>query len=76
MPTFRKKQRAIAQYKERHDDVRKLYEKVTFQLNDTHPTVAVAELGSLLLAVIIGIAFIIIGELLFKKLQKGFAEEF
>ena len=36
----------------------------------------VPELGSLLLAVIIGIAFIIIGELLFKKLQKGFAEEF
>ena len=36
----------------------------------------VPELGSLLLAVIIGVVFIIIGELLFKKLQKGFAEEF
>ena len=42
-------QRAIAQYKERHDDVRKLYEKVTFQLNDTHPTVAVAELMRILM---------------------------
>ena len=36
----------------------------------------VPELGSLLLAVIIGVVVIIIGELLFKKLQKGFAEEF
>ena len=42
-------QRAVAQYKERHDDVRKLYEKVTFQLNDTHPTVAVAELMRILM---------------------------
>ena len=32
-----------------HDDVRKLYEKVTFQLNDTHPTVAVAELMRILM---------------------------
>ena len=30
-------------------DVRKLYEKVTFQLNDTHPTVAVAELMRILM---------------------------
>ena len=42
-------QRAVAKYKEKHDDVRKLYEKVTFQLNDTHPTVAVAELMRILL---------------------------
>ena len=33
----------------KHDDVRKLYEKVTFQLNDTHPTVAVPELMRILL---------------------------
>ena len=32
-----------------HDDVRKLYEKATFQMNDTHPTVAVAELMRILL---------------------------
>ena len=32
-----------------HDDVRKMYEKVTFQLNDTHPTVAVAELMRILM---------------------------
>ena len=37
-------QRAIAKYKETHDDIRKFHEKVTFQLNDTHPTVAGAEL--------------------------------
>jgi starch phosphorylase len=41
-------QRAIAKYKETHDDIRKLYEKVCFQLNDTHPTVAVAELMRIL----------------------------
>src|SRR5574344_580978 len=32
-----------------HDDIRKLHEKVTFQLNDTHPTVAVAELMRILM---------------------------
>lgn len=41
-------QRALARYKKHHDDVRKLPEKVTFQLNDTHPTVAVAELMRIL----------------------------
>ena len=40
--------RAIAKYKETHDDIRKFHEKVTFQLNDTHPTVAVAELMRIL----------------------------
>lgn len=42
-------QRAIAKYKETHDDIRKFHEKVTFQLNDTHPTVAVAELMRILI---------------------------
>ncbi len=41
-------QRAIRKYKETHDDIRKFHEKVTFQLNDTHPTVAVAELMRIL----------------------------
>ncbi len=42
-------QRAVAKYKEVHKDIRKFYEKATFQLNDTHPTVAVAELMRVLL---------------------------
>ena len=42
-------QRAVAKYKETHDDVRKLYEKICFQLNDTHPTVTVAELMRILM---------------------------
>ncbi|HIT65857.1 MAG TPA: glycogen/starch/alpha-glucan phosphorylase [Candidatus Merdisoma merdipullorum] len=37
-------QAAVDRYKRAHSDVRKFYEKATFQLNDTHPTVAVAEL--------------------------------
>ena len=41
-------QRAVQKYKETHDDIRKFHEKVTFQLNDTHPTVAVAELMRIL----------------------------
>lgn len=42
-------QRALARYKKKHDDIHKLPEKVTFQLNDTHPTVTVAELMRILL---------------------------
>ena len=42
-------QRAVLKYKENNDDIRKFHEKVTFQLNDTHPTVAVAELMRILI---------------------------
>ena len=42
-------QAAIEKYKKDHDDIRKLYEKVVFQMNDTHPTVAVAELMRILM---------------------------
>ena len=42
-------QAAIAKYNKKHDDIHKLYEKVTFQMNDTHPTVAVAELMRILM---------------------------
>ena len=42
-------QAAIAKYKKKHGDIHKLYEKVTFQMNDTHPTVAVAELMRILM---------------------------
>ena len=42
-------QAAIAKYKKNHSDIRKFYEKATFQLNDTHPTVAVAELMRILM---------------------------
>ena len=42
-------QAAIAKYKKNHKDIMKLHEKVTFQMNDTHPTVAVAELMRILM---------------------------
>lgn len=42
-------QAAITKYKKTHDDLHKLPEKVAFQMNDTHPTVAVAELMRILL---------------------------
>lgn len=42
-------QAAITKYKKTHDDLHKLPEKVIFQMNDTHPTVAVAELMRILL---------------------------
>ena len=42
-------QDAIDHYKRTHTDIRKFYEKATFQMNDTHPTVAVAELMRILL---------------------------
>ena len=42
-------QEAVAKYMKKHDDIRKFHEKNTFQLNDTHPTVAVAELMRILL---------------------------
>ncbi|MBO4291242.1 MAG: glycogen/starch/alpha-glucan phosphorylase [Lachnospiraceae bacterium] len=42
-------QEAVEKYMRKHDDIRKFYEKVTFQLNDTHPTVAIAELMRILM---------------------------
>ncbi len=42
-------QEAIAKYLRDHDDIRKFHEKVTIQMNDTHPTVSVAELMRLLM---------------------------
>ncbi len=42
-------QAALVKYLKNHDDIKKFHEKVTFQLNDTHPTVAVAELMRLLM---------------------------
>ena len=42
-------QELIAKYKRDHDDIKKLHEKVTIQMNDTHPTVSVAELMRLLM---------------------------
>ncbi|OUP50291.1 glycogen/starch/alpha-glucan phosphorylase [Lachnoclostridium sp. An181] len=42
-------QEIVAKYKREHDDIHKLYEKVVIQMNDTHPTVATAELMRILL---------------------------
>lgn len=42
-------QEAVEKYMRKHDDIRKFHEKVTFQLNDTHPTVAIAELMRILM---------------------------
>jgi starch phosphorylase len=42
-------QTAVEKYMAKHDDIHRFYEKVTFQLNDTHPTVAIAELMRILL---------------------------
>ncbi len=42
-------QEAVAKYMRKHKDIKKFYEKVTFQLNDTHPTVAIAELMRILM---------------------------
>ena len=42
-------QAAIEKYKKTHDDIKKLHEKVVFQMNDTHPTMAVAELMRILM---------------------------
>ena len=42
-------QEAVEKYMRKHNDIRKFHEKVTFQLNDTHPTVAVAELMRVLM---------------------------
>ena len=42
-------QTMLEKYKKKHSDVRKLYEKVAIQMNDTHPTVAVPELMRLLI---------------------------
>lgn len=60
--------------------------KPIFNLNPLSPVIEIyrdilyyqqmPSLSSLLSALIVGIVFIIVGELLFKKLQKGFAEEF
>jgi len=42
-------QTAIEKYMSKHDDIHRFHEKVTFQLNDTHPTVAIPELMRILL---------------------------
>ena len=42
-------QEAVEKYMRTHKDIKKLYEKVVFQLNDTHPTVTVAELMRILM---------------------------
>ena len=42
-------QRAILKFKETNEDIHSLPDKVTFQMNDTHPTVTVAELMRILI---------------------------
>ena len=42
-------QEAVEKYVRTHKDIKKFHEKVTFQLNDTHPTVAIAELMRILM---------------------------
>jgi phosphorylase, glycogen/starch/alpha-glucan family len=42
-------QRAIARFKEHHSDLKDLPKKVVFQMNDTHPTVALPELMRILI---------------------------
>lgn len=42
-------QEAVEKYMRNHRDIKKLYEKAVFQLNDTHPTVTVAELMRILM---------------------------
>ena len=42
-------QRVIARFKKKHTDFQLLPEKVAFQLNDTHPSIAVAELMRVLM---------------------------
>lgn len=42
-------QHAVAHYMEHHDDLHRLPEKVCFQMNDTHPSVTVAELMRVLM---------------------------
>ena len=42
-------QTAVKKYMDTHEDIKKLYEKVVFQMNDTHPTITVAELMRILM---------------------------
>ncbi len=42
-------QAAVEKYLKNHKDIKKFHEKVAFQLNDTHPTVAIPELMRILM---------------------------